>query len=605
VRRTDDNRVVSSSPEEYAADPESIRPEASGLPSANGSPPSEMDPVGRSPSNPSLSANLRDASSPDRPDPPGPPDPPGRTHPDDPDNPDNPDNHPSFPATRTTAVACALTASPAADEPRPAPAAVQLPLRSAAGRWVIAAAIGGSAMALLDSTVANIALPTIGRELHTGTAGLQWVVNGYTLSLASLILFAGSLGDRFGQRLIFTTGVIWFGAASLLCGLAPDIGLLITFRILQGVGGALLTPGALALIQTTFRPADRARAVGLWSGASGVSGAIGPVVGGLLIQHAGWRWVFLINPPLALVVAGIALTRIPAAGAGPGGRRIDFSGTAFGVLALGALAFGLTRAGETGLGNTSVISALALALMAGYIFGLSQRRGRNPMVPRGLFANRDFTAANLVTFLCYGSIGTIAFFLVLDLQEAGGFSPTEAGLALLPLTLVMLLLASRIGQATGRFGARPLLTAGSAVAAGGAALLAERGVHSGYWTGVLPATAVFAVGFACVAVPVTVAVLASTSQANAGIASGVNNSVARAASLIAIAALPPLVGLKVGSSVGPDVLHAAYRSAMWVVAALLGTAAVMSWFLISPAAARAPEPEPEPEQVPQPVSEPE
>lgn len=467
---------------------------------------------------------------------------------------------------------------------------------------MIAAAIGGSAMALLDATVANIALPTIGRELHTGTAGLQWVVNGYTLSLASLILFAGSLGDRFGQRRIFTTGVIWFGAASLLCGLAPNIGLLIAARILQGVGGALLTPGALALIQTTFRAEDRGRAVGQWSGMSGVSAAIGPVIGGLLIQHAGWRWVFLINPPLALVVAVIALTRIPATVSRPGARRIDFSGTAFGVLALGALAFGLTRAGEDGLANATVISALALALMSGYIFGLSQRRGRNPMVPRGLFANRDFTAANLVTFLCYASIGAISFFLVLDLQEASGFSPTEAGLALLPLTLVMLLLAGRIGQATARFGARPLLAAGSAVAALGSILLAERAVDAGYWVGVLPAATVFALGFACVAVPVTVAVLASTSQANAGIASGVNNSVARVASLIAIAALPPIVGLQIGGGAEAGTLHAAYRSAMWVVAALLAAGAVASWFLISPGAARAPKAQPEPE--PKPDSDP-
>lgn len=468
---------------------------------------------------------------------------------------------------------------------------VQLPLRSAAGRWVLAAAIGGTAMSLLDNSVANIALPTIGRELHTGTAGLQWVVNGYTLSLASLILFAGSLGDRFGQRLIFTTGVVWFGAASLVCGLAPNIGLLIAARILQGVGGALLTPGALALIQTTFRPQDRAQAVGLWSGMAGVSGAIGPVVGGLLIQHAGWRWVFLINPPLALLVAVIALTRIPAARSRSGGRRIDFSGTAFGVLALGSLAFGLTKAGQSGLADATVISALALALMAGYIFGLSQRRGRHPMVPRGLFANRDFTAANLVTFLAYASIGAIAFFLVLDLQEAGGFSPTEAGLALLPLTLIMLVLAGRIGKATARFGARPMLAGGSATAAIGAGLLAERGIHPGYWTGVLPATAVFGVGFACVAVPVTVAVLSSTDMHNAGIASGVNNSVARAASLVAVAALPPLVGLKIGSSAGPIALHASYRSAMWVVAVLLALAALTAWSLLSPAAARSEESE--------------
>ncbi|HEV2637370.1 MAG TPA: MFS transporter [Actinocrinis sp.] len=546
---------MSSSPEEFAPGPEPLRPEPSGLPSP-----------GPGPTTPPP-ADAR--AEPGRPAAPG------------------------FALTPNTATACARTSTPAPSpgrQPDP-PAAHAIPLRSAAGRWVIAAAVGGTAMAILDGTVANIALPTIGRELHTGTAGLQWVVNGYTLSLASLILFAGSLGDRFGQRLIFTTGVVWFGAASLLCGLAPDIGLLIAARILQGVGGALLTPGALALIQTTFRPQDRARAVGLWSGVAGVSGVLGPVLGGVLIQHAGWRWVFLINPVLALAVAAIALTKIPAAQARSDARRIDFSGTAFGVLALGALAFGLTRAGQTGLGNPTVISALSLALMAGYIFGLSQRRGRNPMVPRGLFANRDFTAANLVTFLCYASIGAISFFLVLDLQEASGFSPTEAGLALLPLTLVMLLLAGRIGQATSRIGARPLLAGGGAVSAAGAALLAGCGEHTGYWTGVLPATAVFALGFACVAVPVTVAVLSSTSADNAGIASGVNNSVARAASLIAIAALPPLVGLKIGASVPPAVVHDAYRTAMWVVTALLGAAAVAAWLLISPAAARSPEAE--------------
>ncbi|MDP9429751.1 MAG: MFS transporter [Actinomycetota bacterium] len=445
-------------------------------------------------------------------------------------------------------------------------------------RWVLLATVLGSGMAMLDATVVNVALKRIGTELDAGFSGLQWTVNAYTLTLASLILMGGSLGDRFGRRRVFLIGTVWFAAASLLCGLAPDVGTLVAARALQGVGGALLTPGSLALISASFSGRDRAAAVGAWSGFGGVAGAVGPFVGGWLVG-IDWRLVFLVNLPLAAVVVAVTLRHVPESRDPQAAHRLDWSGTALVIAGLGALTHGLTAAGEPGSGP-GVWGWVAAGLVALAAFTVVQRRSPAPLVPPVLFASRQFAAANAVTLLVYAALGVVFVLLVLHLQVVAGFDPLPAGTAVLPATALMLLFSARVGALAQRIGPRPLLTAGPLVAAAGVLLMARIGPDAGWLTDVLPATAVFGAGLTLLVAPLTATVLDSAPGRLAGAASGVNNAVARAAGLLAVAVVPAVAGLG-GTGVGdPAAFGAGFRTAMAVCAGLLVAGALGAAVLV-------------------------
>ena len=427
----------------------------------------------------------------------------------------------------------------------------------------------GSGVAALDATVVNIALPALGTDLHAEFDGLQWTINGYTLSLAALILLGGSLGDRYGRRRIFVLGTVWFAVASALCALAPSIEILVAARALEGVGGALLTPGSLALIQASFGEQDRGRAIGAWSGFGGIASAIGPFVGGYLVAGPGWRWVFLINLPLALVVVAIALRHVPesrdpqAATA----THLDLLGALLGAIGLGGVTYALIAAG--GGWSTGAWLSLLLGLVALVAFVLNERHSPYPMLPPGMFANRQFTAANLVTFMVYAALGGVFFFLVVDLQVVAGFSPLLAGSALLPVTLIMLALSARAGALAAGIGPRLPMTLGPLVAAGGVLLLLRVRPGASYLGDVLPGVVVFGLGLALLVAPLTTTVLATVAAQHAGIASGVNNAVARAAGLLAVAVLPLVAGVSGEAYQDPPAFADGFRVAMIACAALL------------------------------------
>lgn len=447
-------------------------------------------------------------------------------------------------------------------------------LRSPVGRWVLATTVLGSAMAVLDSTVVNVALPTIGRELHAGVSGMQWVVNAYLLTLSAFVLVGGSLGDRFGRRRVFVVGVAWFAAASLLCGLAPTMPVLGLARALQGVGGALLTPGSLALIQAAIHRDDRSRAVGLWSGLSGIAALIGPFAGGVVIAAISWRWLFLVNVPLAGLVV-LAARHVPESRDEATAGSFDLVGAGSCALALAGITYALIEAEAA---RRTAYAALAVGVVAGLGFVLVERRSRFPMMPLALFRSREFAAANLITLAAYAALSGTLFSVVLYLQVVAGYSPQRAGLALLPATLVMLSLSSWIGGMVGKLGARWLLCGGSLIAAVAELLFARVGRDPTYVRDVLPAALLFGLGMTGVAVPVTVTVLASIDPARSGIASGVNNAVARAAGLLAIAALPLATGLS-GERYAIT-LPASYPQALRICAALFVLAALGSALLL-------------------------
>ena len=452
------------------------------------------------------------------------------------------------------------------------------------GRWIIAATVLGSSMAMLDATVVNVALPTIGNELHTSLAGLQWVVTAYTLTLAGLILLGGALGDRFGRRRIFLIGVTWFALSSALCGLAPDIGVLIAARGLQGIGGALLTPGSLAIIQSTFAADDRPRAIGAWSGLGGVAGAAGPFLGGWIVGSIGWRWIFLINLPLAVAVLAVTSRHVPESRDPTAQGRFDIAGAVLAALALAGITDALIEAPSASLLG-SVVPALG-GVAAGVAFVvLERRRGRHPervppMLPLGIFSSRQFTAINLITFVVYGAMGAVFFLLVLDLQVVAGFTPLQAGISLLPSTAALLLLSSRAGALAQRFGPRWLMTGGLLLAAAGLALLTRIGPDTSYVADVLPAVLLFGIGLSMTVAPLTATVLASADQRHAGVASGVNNATARAAGLLAVAGLPAAVGLSGAALHTIPALNRGFHEAMLLCSGLLVLAAAGSAILV-------------------------
>ncbi|WP_440304376.1 MFS transporter [Intrasporangium sp.] len=450
-------------------------------------------------------------------------------------------------------------------------------LSSRTGRAVLGAAVLGSGMALLDGTVVNVALVRIGHELGASLQDLQWVTNGYLLSLASLILLGGSLGDRYGRRRVFVTGVVAFALASAACGVAQNPGQLVGARIVQGIGGALLTPGSLALIQASFVESDRAKAIGTWSGVSGVASAVGPFVGGWLIQFASWRWVFLINVPLAAVTVWVSRW-VPDSRDAQATGRFDALGAGLATAALAVTTYGLIEAQVLGALWAALLVCVGVGL--GVVFVLVERRVRTPMLRPSLFRSRVFTAANLMTFLVYAALGAVMFFLVLQLQIVLGYGPLEAGLATLPVTILMLLLAGKGGELGTRIGPRLPMTIGPLVCAAGVALLARVGAGSSYWTHVLPGVVVFGLGLCILVAPLTATVLAAVPNRFAGIASGVNNAVARAGSLLAVAALPAVVGLAGEAYRRPGEFTHAYTASMWINVGLLVAGGAVSWLLV-------------------------
>ncbi|MEP6598085.1 MAG: MFS transporter [Actinomycetota bacterium] len=463
--------------------------------------------------------------------------------------------------------------------PGPAQRSELLSLTDPRGRWVLAAAVLGSGLTLLDVTVVNVALPRLGEDLNASFAGLQWVINGYTLALAALILLGGSLGDRFGRRRVFITGTVWFASASLLCGLAPNTALLVGARILQGVGAALLTPGSLALIQASFRPGDRARAIGAWSGLGGVAGAIGPLFGGILVE-ASWRLIFLINLPVAALVVVVTLRHVPESFDREMDPRLDFLGAALGAVGLAGITYALITFGGGGL-TGSVVGAGLIGLAGLAAFALVERTSSHPMLPVDIFASRQFTAANLVTFAVYAALGGVFLLLVLDLQVVGGFTPLASGLGLLPITGVMLLLSAQSGALAQRYGPRLFMTAGPLLCAGGLALLLRIGPHASYVLDVLPGVLCFGLGLAATVAPLTATVLAAASTRYAGIASGINNAVARAAGLLAVAGLPVVAGISGHDYQNAGSFSAGFRVAILGSGLLLVVGGTLAWFTIS------------------------
>ncbi|EFL33699.1 transmembrane efflux protein [Streptomyces viridochromogenes DSM 40736] len=440
-------------------------------------------------------------------------------------------------------------------------------LASSQGKWILLTTVLGSSMAMLDSTVVNVALPRIGRDLDASLSALQWTVNAYMVTLAGLILLGGALGDRFGRRKVFVVGVVWFATASLLCGIAPNAGVLIASRALQGVGGALLTPGSLALIQASFHPDDRARAVGLWSGFGGIGAAVGPFVGGWLVDGPGWRWVFLLNVPVALVCVPVALRHVPESG-GEGARgRFDVLGAVLGAVALALLTYALIEAGGGGL----LVAVTAVGgVVAAVAFVVVERRRPEPMMPPDIFSSRQFTAVNLVTLCVYAALGGFFFLAALQLQVVVGYSALAAGTALLPTTALMLLLSARSGALADRIGPRVPLTVGPLLCAAGMLLMLRVGPGASYPADVLPALVVLGLGMVTLVAPLTATVLGSVDVARAGLASGINNAAARAAGLVAVAALPLLAGMGEEAYREPAAFDAAFGRAMeWCAGAMV------------------------------------
>jgi EmrB/QacA subfamily drug resistance transporter len=449
---------------------------------------------------------------------------------------------------------------------------------------------------MLDSTVVGIALPSIGRDFHGGVGTLQWVVTGYSLTLAAFLLLGGALGDHYGRRRIFSIGIVWFAVASACCGLAPTAGLLIGARVVQGVGGALLTPGSLAILQASFRPDDRARAIGAWSGLGGVASAAGPLVGGYLLAVGSWRWVFFINVPVAALVLLIAARHVPESRDPTATGRVDTVGAALAVVFLAGLTYGLIEAPTRGWSSPAVVACLVVAALAGPAFLLVEHRRAHPMLPLTLFRSRQFSGANGVTFVVYGALGGALFLLPVELQLVKGYTPLESGVALLPLTLVMLALSARSGALSARIGPRLQMTVGPVVVGLGLALLTRATEAGSYWTQVFPAVLLFSLGLATTVAPLTATAMGAAPPQHSGVASAINNVVARAASLLAVAVLPLLAGLTGAAALGKSELASGFRTAMLISGFACAAGGVLAALTIRnpvrPPAAAAATPEP-------------
>jgi EmrB/QacA subfamily drug resistance transporter len=443
---------------------------------------------------------------------------------------------------------------------------------------VIGTTVSGTAVAMLTATVVNVALPSLAGDLDATSGQQQWVINAYLLALASLILIGGSLGDRYGRVRVYRIGVVWFALASLLCAIAPTVEFLIGARFFQGMGGALLTPGSLAIIEATLRKDDRGRGVGQWSGLTGIAAAVGPLVGGLLVDFS-WRWVFVINVPIAIAVM-ITSTRVPESiDESARETRLDATGALLATVALGGISYALIQ-GPTGGWSlldivVSVLAAAALAWLVVYEPGRE-----HPMVPLDLFANRRFAAANAITLLVYGGMGVVFFLLTIQLQVTAGWSALEAGTSLVPITLLMLILSSKAGDLSSRIGPRWPLTIGPILIAVGMLLFIRIGPDASFLTDVLPATIVFGLGLSASVAPVTATALGSVPEGRSGAASGTNNAIARTGQLLAVAAVPPFVGLTGEALSDPAVLDAGFPSAMVAGAVFVALGGFTSFFML-------------------------
>jgi EmrB/QacA subfamily drug resistance transporter len=435
---------------------------------------------------------------------------------------------------------------------------------TARGRWVLAATVLGSGIAFLDATVVGIALPSINRTFGGGVGTLQWVITGYSLTLAAFLLLGGSLGDRFGRKRVFSIGIAWFAIASACCGLAPTAGFLIVARVVQGIGGALLTPGSLAILQASFREEDRSRAIGAWSGLGGVAGAAGPLIGGYLLAVGSWRWVFYINVPVSIFVLVITARHVPESSDPTNKGRVDPAGAALAVIFLAGVTYALIEGPTRGWSNPVVVTAFVLAVLAAPAFFVVERRVASPMLQLDLFRSRQFSAANAVTFVVYGALSGALFLLPVELQLVKHYTPLDSGLALIPVTLIMLVFSARSGQLSARIGPRLQMSLGPVLVGGGLALLARATDSGSYWSQVLPAVLLFGFGLAFTVAPLTSTAMGAAPAEHAGIASAVNNTVARAAGLFAVAVLPLAAGLTGAAALAPAELAAGFRTAVYI-----------------------------------------
>jgi EmrB/QacA subfamily drug resistance transporter len=457
-------------------------------------------------------------------------------------------------------------------------AAKDLPLRlsSPRGRWVLGATVLASGVAFLDGTVVNVALPAITRDLHVGVTGLQWVLDGYLLTLGALIVLGGSLGDLYGRRRIFVIGLLGFMVTSVACAFAPSAPVLVLARVAQGIAAALLVPGSLAIISASFHPDDRPRAIGAWSGLAGVWTALGPFLGGWLVDSVSWRLVFLINVPIVLVTVAVTTRHVPESRDEQASGHVDAPGAAALTLGLAGAVYALIDGPSKHWPALTVIAgAGGAALLVAFV--LIERRAREPMVPLEMFKNRQFSGANATTFAVYAAIGIATFLVVVNLQVNVGYSALQAGASLLPLTILMFLFSARSGALAQRIGPRLPMTIGPIIAAVGLVMLGGINSHTSYVAGVLPGVVVLGIGLIFTVAPLTSAVLAAAEDRHAGVASAINNAVARLGSLLAIAVIPSVAGMT-----GParSAFADGYPTAMRIAAGVSAAGGVIAWATI-------------------------